>query len=236
MDVSRVWFQELRKKGRIRSGLVACGLPAILCILTIFSTMQADLSMAQENDPIKILALGDSLTAGYGLPVGKAYPDIIEKLFAEDGYNVTMINAGVSGDTTAGGAARVEWALADNPDAAVVELGANDALQGLSPEQAKKNLDTILTKLKEQDIPILLAGMYAPPNMGDEYSRRFNSMYEELAEKHDTMLYPFFLKGIADKPGLTQGDGLHPNAEGTRIIAENIYPSIKKLADKVREK
>lgn len=153
-------------------------------------------------EPVKILALGDSLTAGYGLPEADAFTTRLQQALKDKGYDVQVINAGVSGDTTAGGRARLDWALGDQPDVAVVELGANDGLRGLDPASTRENLDAILTVMKERGVPTLLAGMYAPRNLGREYGDRFNAIYPELAAKHDVPLYPFFLEG-----------GLGPQAE-----------------------
>jgi acyl-CoA thioesterase-1 len=142
-----------------------------------------------------------------------------------------VINAGVSGDTTAGGRARLDWALGDQPNVAVVELGANDGLRGLDPASTRENLDAILTTLKDRKIPTLLAGMYAPRNLGREYGDRFNAIYPELAAKHDVPLYPFFLEGVALDPKLNQEDGMHPNAKGVAIVVEGILPHLTALID-----
>lgn len=176
-----------------------------------------------------IVALGDSLTAGYGLPLDQAYPSLLEDMLAGEGIRVRMVNAGVSGDTTAGGRARLNWVLAEEPDYAIVALGANDALRGLSPELAEKNLNTILTELSQRDIPVLLAGMRAPANWGEDYVRKFDTMYPRLAGEYGACLYPFILEGVAADPALNQPDGLHPNAAGARIMAERLLPLVKDL-------
>jgi acyl-CoA thioesterase I len=182
-------------------------------------------------EPVKILALGDSLTAGYGLPEADAFTTRLQKALKDKGYDVQVINAGVSGDTTAGGRARLDWALGDQPDVAVVELGANDGLRGLDPASTRENLDAILTVMKEREIPTLLAGMYAPRNLGREYGDRFNAIYPELAAKHDVPLYPFFLEGVALDPKLNQEDGMHPNAKGVAIVVDGILPHLTALID-----
>jgi acyl-CoA thioesterase I len=182
-------------------------------------------------EPVKILALGDSLTAGYGLPEADAFTTRLQKALKDKGYDVQVINAGVSGDTTAGGRARLDWALGDQPDVAVVELGANDGLRGLDPASTRENLDAILTAMKERKVPTLLAGMYAPRNLGREYGDRFNAIYPELAEKHDVPLYPFFLEGVALDPKLNQEDGMHPNAKGVAIVVDGILPHLTALID-----
>jgi len=181
----------------------------------------------------KILALGDSLTAGYGLDQDKGFTAQLQTVLnAElDGRTVKVLNGGVSGDTTQGGLARLNWALADNPDLVIVELGANDGLRGLDPQLTRKNLDQILAQLKKRSVKILLAGMMAPPNLGAQYGNDFNAIYPELAKKHDVALYPFFLDGVAGMAHLNQDDGIHPNAQGVAIIVERLVPYIKKVMD-----
>lgn len=186
---------------------------------------------ADAAQPVKLLALGDSLTAGYGLPEPQGFTRQLEKALAAKGYSVTVVNAGVSGDTTAGGRARLDWALADKPDAAIVELGANDMLRGLDPAQAKDNLDSILKTLKDRKVPTLLAGMYASPSLGKPYTDKFNAIYPDLAKTYDLPLYPFFLDGVALDRTLIQQDGLHPNAQGVAVIVERILPSVTALLD-----
>jgi acyl-CoA thioesterase-1 len=177
----------------------------------------------------KILALGDSLTAGYNLPAADSFPAKLEKALRAEGYQVTVANAGVSGDTSAGGRARLAWALADKPDVAIVELGANDGLRGLDPRETYANLDAILAGLKQAGVKVLLAGMLAPPNLGREYGAEFKDVYARLKAKHDVVYYPFFLDGVATNPDLNLGDGLHPNAKGVEVIVERMLPYVKKL-------
>lgn len=181
---------------------------------------------AQAAQPIRLLAFGDSLTAGYNLPPDAAFPVQLEKALRAKGLNVTVINAGVSGDTTAAALSRLDWALADKPTHALVELGANDMLRGLSPEQARGNLDAILARMKQAGIPVLLTGMQAAPNLGADYGRRFNTIYPDLAAKHGLPLYPFFLDGVAADAKLNLGDGMHPNREGVAVIVQRILPQI----------
>lgn len=185
---------------------------------------------ARAAEPLKILALGDSLTAGYNLPASAAFPVKLEAALKAKGHQVTVINAGVSGDTTAGGLARLDWALADRPQAAIVELGANDMLRGLDPAQTFANLDAIIGRLKGQGVRVLLAGMKAPPNLGP-FAGEFNAVYPRLADKHKVDLYPFFLDGVAARPDLNQGDGLHPTALGVERIVEGILPKVRRLID-----
>ena len=179
--------------------------------------------------PIKILALGSSLTQGYGLPPGTEFPAVLEAQLKQAGIDAKVINAGVSGDTSAGGLARLGWSLADHPDAAIVELGSNDALRGLPPAATKKNLAAILRKLKAAQVPVLLCGMEAPRNLGPDYAKAFDPIYAELAKTYDVRLYPFFLTGVAMDPKLNQADGIHPNPAGVKIIVARMLPYVKKL-------
>ena len=171
-----------------------------------------------EAAPLRVMMLGDSLTAGYGLPPEQALPVQLEQALKKAGLDVRVLNAGVSGDTTAGGLARLDWSLAEKPDIVLVGLGANDALRGLDPERAYANLDTILTRLQAKGIRTMLLGMLAPPNLGSDYGRRFAAIYERLAEKHKVPLYPFLLDGVAAQAKLNQPDGIHPNAECVAAI------------------
>jgi acyl-CoA thioesterase-1 len=182
-------------------------------------------------EPLRLMAYGDSLTHGYGLPDGETFPEQLESALRAEGLDVEVINAGNSGETTAGGLARLDWALADAPDAVLLELGANDGLRGLDPEATFDNLDAILQRLDEEDLPVLLAGMLAPPNLGREYTEAFNAVYPKLAEKHDVPLYPFFLDGVAMVPELNQPDGIHPNAKGVAEIVERITPHVVRLLE-----
>lgn len=177
----------------------------------------------------RLVLFGDSLVAGYGLAAADAFPAKLQAALEARGVDVTVVNAGVSGDTTAGGRARLEWSLAEKPAAVIVELGANDGLRGLKPAATAENLDTILARLARDRIPVLLAGMYAPPNLGREYSRSFNAIYPRLAKAHGVSLYPFFLDGVAGEAALNQPDGLHPNAKGVDVIVERILPYVLKL-------
>ncbi len=180
-------------------------------------------------EPVTILGLGDSLMAGYGLAEEDAFPTRLEAALRASGHEVTVINAGVSGDTTAGGAARLAWSLAETPDAAIVELGGNDGLRGIPPEDTRRNLEAILTALADREIPVLFAGMLAPPNMGREYGSAFAQVFEDLAAAHDVIFYPFFLDGVAGDLSLNQPDGIHPNRQGVDIIVERILPYAEKL-------
>ncbi|MBT4890174.1 MAG: arylesterase [Rhodospirillales bacterium] len=184
-------------------------------------------------DEIRLLVLGDSLSAGYGLPPGDGFTDKLEAALRIEGQAVKVLNGGVSGDTTAGGLARLEWMLSDKPDAVLVELGANDGLRGLDPTETHSNLNAILNTIRERDIPVLLAGMFAPPNMGSEYGADFNDLYPLLAGQHDVVFYPFFLEGVAGDLSLNQEDALHPNVAGVDEIIRRILPSVIKLLERM---
>ncbi|MDQ2079199.1 arylesterase [Xanthobacteraceae bacterium Astr-EGSB] len=178
---------------------------------------------------MSIVVLGDSLTAGYGLPADQAFPVQLQKALAAKGFAVNVINAGVSGDTSSGGLARLDWSISEGTDAVIVELGANDALRGISPAVTEKALDAILGRLTGRGIPVLLCGMLAPPNMGADYTSAFNAIYPTLAERHKVDLYAFFLDGVAAERSLNQADGLHPTAEGVAKIVERILPKVEDL-------
>jgi acyl-CoA thioesterase-1 len=180
--------------------------------------------------PIKILAFGTSLTQGYGLPPGTELPVLLEAMLKRAHVDATVINAGVSGDTTADGLSRLDWSLADNPDAAIVEFGGNDALRGLPPDQIERNLSVMIEKLRARRIPVLLLGMMAPRNYGPEYAAQFDAIYPRLAKRYATLFYPFVLSGVAMQPKLNQADGIHPNPAGEKIIAGLIFPDVMKLA------
>lgn len=186
--------------------------------------------------PVTLLALGDSLTAGYGLDPDEAFPVKLEKALRARGHDVTVVNAGVSGDTAADGLARLDWTLTPEVAAVIVELGANDALRGLPPAQAAAALDQILATLKQRHLPVLLAGMLAPPNLGPDYGQAFNGLYGQLAAKHGALLYPFFLDGVAADPALNQGDGLHPTAAGVDIIVARMLPQVEALLARASQK
>jgi acyl-CoA thioesterase-1 len=185
------------------------------------------------KEEIKLLILGDSLTAGYGLLPGEAFPVKLERALKARGHDVRVINAGVSGDTSAGGLARLDWVLGDKPQAAIVELGANDALRGLDPEKMRTNLDKILTRLEHDNIPTLFAGMKAPPNLGRDYTLKYSKVFDELAAAHKVLYYPFFLEGVATHQELNQADGLHPSPAGVAIIVQSILPKVQELLQRV---
>lgn len=192
--------------------------------------------IAAESPPPVIVAFGDSLTAGLGLPEKDSFPAQLERALKARGQEVKVVNAGVSGDTAAAGLARLDWAMPDDASAVIVELGANDALQGLDPAATKATLEKIITELKARGLPILLAGMEAPRNLGKDYVDQFRALYEDLATSYDLILYPFFLDGVALDDKYTLGDGLHPNAEGVARIVDGIMPKVEELLAKAKPK
>ena len=213
--------------GRMVSGLRALG----AALLTLAWLVPSSALEAAESAPVRILAFGDSLVHGYGLAANETFPVQLERALLEAGYRVEVLNGGNSGDTTAAGVARLDWALADRPDLALVELGANDGLRGIDPGETYRNLDAILSRLKAEGIPVLLAGMLAPRNLGADYAQAFDAVYPRLAEAHGVALYPFFLDGVALQPELNQADGIHPNAAGVALVVERILPSVVRLIE-----
>jgi acyl-CoA thioesterase-1 len=179
--------------------------------------------------PIKILALGTSLTQGYGLPPGTEFTVQLQAALRHAGIDATVINAGVSGDTSADGLSRLDWSLADHPDAAILELGSNDMLRGIAPAETEKNLRAILDKLKAAHVKVLLTGMKAQRNLGADYVAEFDAIYPRLAKQYGVLFYPFILDGVALNPKLNQADGIHPNPTGVKIIVARILPLVKRL-------
>jgi acyl-CoA thioesterase I len=179
--------------------------------------------------PVKILMFGTSLTQGLGLPPGTELPAILQAKLETAGIHAKVINAGVSGDTSADGLSRIDWSLADHPDAAIVELGSNDALRGLDPARTEKNIAAVLSKLQAAHVRVLLLGMKAPRNLGATYDAAFDAIYPKLAHDYHVMLYPFVLQGVALDPKLNQADGIHPNPAGVRVIAAHLFPCVRKL-------
>ncbi len=192
-----------------------------LGLLLAFSPLQAQ--------SLRILALGDSLTAGLGVDPADAFPAKLEAALKARGHDIVITNAGVSGDTSTAGAERLDWALGDPVDAIILELGANDALRGIDPDQTEKALDRILTEIKKRNLPVLFAGMLAPRNLGPDYGKKFDAIFPRLAQKHGVLFYPFFLDGVAADPALNQPDGLHPNSKGVDMIVSRILPITEDL-------
>ncbi len=197
----------------------------------MFAIVVGDAATAE----VRLAVLGDSLTAGYGLARADSFPAQLEAKLLESGVAVVVINAGVSGDTTAGGQRRLDWLLDDQPQAIILELGANDGLRGIDPEQTYRNLDNILTRLANEGLPVLLTGMLAPPNYGLAYGTAFKAIFPRLADKHHVAFYPFFLEGVAGRADLNQRDGLHPNAAGVAVIVEGILPAVEDLLETINQ-
>ena len=207
-----------------RHGFKAAGIALAACGLVALA------SPAAGGETV-IAVLGDSLAAGFGLSPEDAFPAQLEARLRRDGLAVRVVNAGVSGDTSAGGRARLDWVLADAPDMVIVELGANDALRGLAPTETEANLDAVLGVLAGRGVAVLLTGMLAPPNLGAEYGRAFRALFPRLAAKHAVAFYPFFLDGVAARPGLNQADGIHPSAEGVAEIVARIAPYVRRVIE-----
>lgn len=207
-----------RRPRRVFKRLIRASLALLLLIVA------GNPSLAAEE--MVVVAFGDSLTAGYGLDHADVFPVRLEQALRARGLAVRVVNAGVSGDTTAGGLARLDWSLTGTPSLVIVQLGGNDALRGVEPAETRQNLDAILAKITARGIKVIVAGMYAPPNMGDAYAAEFNAMYPELAQAHGAALYPFFLEGVAAKQELNQFDGIHPNRRGVDIIVDRFAPLI----------
>ncbi|SCW71410.1 acyl-CoA thioesterase-1 [Rhizobium mongolense subsp. loessense] len=175
---------------------------------------------------INLVGFGDSLMAGYQLPPGDGFPEKLQAALKAKGVDVSIANAGVSGDTTTAGLARIDWSVPDGTNGVILELGANDALRGIAPEESEKNLDAMIARLKDRGIAVLLVGMMAPPNMGGDYAARFNPIYQKLAEKHQVPLYPFFLDGVVMDTSLKLDDGMHPNAKGIDVMVQKMEPAV----------
>lgn len=225
MNLVRVWGVALRYGARAAARNLA------LALALLATPLAGPLAAAE----VRIVALGDSLTHGYGLPPAEGFaPQLQAWLRANGAPEATVINAGVSGDTTAGGLARLEWSLADGADALIVALGGNDFLRGLDPASSRANLDAILTQADARGLPVLLSGMRAPGNYGPDFKAAFDAMYPELAEKHGALYDPFFLEGVTEDRSLWQGDGIHPNAAGVAVIVARIGPKALELVARAR--
>lgn len=193
------------------------------------------LPAAAQDRPIQLVGFGDSLMAGYQLAPSESYTAQLEAALKAKGHNVVITNAGVSGDTTSGGLSRIDWSVPDGTDGVILELGANDALRGISPEQSERNLDTMLARLKERGVAVFLVGILAPPNMGSDYAQRFNPIYKRLAEKYDVPLYPFFLDGVTTVEGMQLEDGMHPNAKGVAVMVEKTIQPVESFLGEIKD-
>lgn len=219
--------------GRVRYSLLTLLASGLLYCLMLALSLTA---LANDKETEKtIVALGDSLTAGYMLEPGAGFPEQLEIWMRDQGQNVRLINAGVSGDTSQGGLSRLDWALSDapnnKPDLVIVELGGNDMLRGIDPARTRQNLATIIETLQSRDIDVLLAGLISPTNMGREFEDEFNRIYPDLAKQYNIPLYPFFLEGVADDPSLMRVNDIHPNEEGIKVLVQNIGPHVIKALD-----
>jgi acyl-CoA thioesterase-1 len=208
----------MRKEMVRRSGIRK--LVAAILLMLLAPAVQAEAAC-------RIAVLGDSLASSYGIDLAQGFPARLEARLAAAGYACEVLDAGVAGDTSAGGRARLEWLLADRPSHVIVELGGNDALRALPPDEMERNLDAIITRLQAAGIPVLLAGMLAPPNLGRDYGADFAAVFPRLAERHDVPLYPFILEGVAGDPALNQRDGIHPSAAGIERIVDGILPLVE---------
>ena len=197
--------------------------PFILAALLLVAALPLGSGNALA-DPVRIVGLGDSLMAGYGLDTGQSFPEKLQKALVTNGHDVVIENAGVSGDTSSGGLSRLDWSVPDGTDLVILELGANDMLRGIAPDLTRKNLDAMLARLKERGISVMLAGMRAAPNLGADYQSAFDAIYPELAKKYDVVLYPFFLDGVAGERSLLLDDGMHPNPAGVDVMVKRFVP------------
>jgi acyl-CoA thioesterase-1 len=210
-------------------------------LVQTFALVVAALALAVQlagaaDGPVRIVALGDSLTAGFGLPANAAFPARLEQALRAKGIAVEISNAGVSGDTATGGLARLDWSVPEGTEAVIVELGANDTLRGIDPKVTRQALEAIVRRLRGRGVAVLLAGMRAAPNLGPDYARDFEAIYSDLAARNDLLLYPFFLDGVATDAKLNQRDGLHPTAAGVDAIVARILPKAEELVARAREK
>ncbi len=200
---------------------------ALFHFIVIFATAFSATVVTAPERTLQLVGLGDSLMAGYQLPPTDSYTAQLEAALKGNGVNVAIANAGVSGDTSSGGLARAEWSVPDGTDGVILELGANDALRGIPPEQTEKNLETIISGFQKRNIAVLLVGIMAPPNMGDDYARRFNPIFPKLAEKYNLPLYPFFLDGVVTDDALKLDDKMHPNTKGVAVMVEKSLPAVE---------
>lgn len=209
---------------------------SLLHFIVMVALFAGSSSAKAQEKAINLVGFGDSLMAGYQLAPSESYTAQLEAALKAKGHNVTITNAGVSGDTTSGGVSRIDWSVPDGTDGVILELGANDALRGIAPEQSEKNLDAMLSRLKERGISVMLAGILAPPNMGGDYAEKFNPIYKRLADKYSVPLYPFFLDGVMTVPGMQLEDGMHPNAKGVAVMVEHSLPMVEVFLGEIRSR
>jgi acyl-CoA thioesterase I len=225
---------------RDRRGFLQAGALLLAGLIVGWRSAQAETgpqeSGKESPKEIRLVALGDSLTAGIFLPADGAFPAVLEAALRKEGYHVSIVNAGVSGDTTSGGLARLDWSLGEGADGLILELGANDMLRGIDPKVTRAALDQILARLREKDVKVLIAGMLASPSLGQSYRDAFDAIYPDLAAKYGALLYPFFLDGVSGHPQFTLTDGLHPNAAGVATIVNNILPTVRLLLASLGDK
>jgi acyl-CoA thioesterase-1 len=219
-----------RQPGSLMTIIFACAATLAALVAPAHAPRAQD-SRTQDSrtrsQPIRLVALGDSLTAGYGLSQEAAFPAVLERALKAKGYNVEIANAGVSGDTASAGLDRLDWSVPDGTDGVIVELGANDMLRGVDPAVPRRAIDIIVERLKQRGIPVMLAGVFASRNLGPDYTAKFDRIYPEIAKKHDLVLYPFFLDGVAGERSLNLQDGIHPTAKGIEIIVARILPTVE---------
>jgi len=207
---------------------------ALLAVALVLALLARGPTAAAGDRSVRIVVLGDSLTAGLGLPADEAFPAKLERALKAKGLAIEVINAGVSGDTASGGLARLDWSVPEGTDAVILELGANDMLRGIDPKLTRQALEEIVRRLSARGVPVLLAGMRAAANLGNDYGRAFEALYSDLAGRYDLLLYPFFLDGVAGEAGLNQSDGLHPTAAGVDAIVARILPKVEELVRRAR--
>jgi len=198
-------------------------------VIAFITAILLPVAAVAKDEPLQVVVLGDSLSAGYQLPPEEAFPAQLQKALRDRGHEVTVVNAGVSGDTSSGGLSRLDWSVGAEASAVILELGANDALRGISPEATRKNIDAMVNRLVERGVDVLVAGMLAPRNLGDEYAAAFDPIFADVAEAHGALHYPFFLDGVALDPKLNLADGMHPNGEGVSVIVSNMLPIVEEL-------
>ena len=218
--------------GRQASGAISWWSHSLYALVLAATVILLGASQAlADGRPVKLLAFGDSLIHGYGLPTNDTFPAQLQTAFAKEGFDVEVINGGNSGDTSAAGRARLDWALADTPDVILITFGGNDLLRGIDPKETYRNMDAILRRLQREPAAVLLTGMLAPRNLGREYAAEFDSIFPTLARAYDVAFYPFFLDGVAARPEFNQPDGIHPNATGVAVIVAKILPTLRPLIE-----